>query len=67
MFIMKKSLLFLLISSFTAVYAQYPLVSIEDIQFRDEASLAGEDDLSLYNGDTVTVQGIVTFDPCTYA
>ena len=64
---MKKSLLFLLISSFTAVYAQFPLVSIEDIQFRDEASLAGEDDLSLYNGDTVTVQGIVTFDPCTYA
>lgn len=51
----------------TAVLAQYPLVNIYDIQYKDDASLSLEDDLSAYDGDTVRVQGIVTFDPCIYA
>ncbi len=53
--------------SLTALQAQYPLVEIYDIQYRDEASLAAGDDLSLYEGDTVRIQGVVTFDPCDYA
>lgn len=64
---MKQLLIIVLISCFTATYAQWPTVSIHDLQFRDEASLVAEDDLSLYDGDTVMVQGIVIFDPCTYA
>ena len=64
---MKQLLIIVLISCFTATYAQWPTVSIHDLQFRDEASLVAEDDLSLYDGDTVIVQGIVIFDPCTYA
>ncbi len=53
--------------TFYTVSAQYPLVDIYDLQYRDEASLAIEDDLSNYNGDTVRVQGVVSFDPCDYA
>jgi hypothetical protein len=64
---MKKFIIVILFISFSASYAQWPLVTIEDIQYRDEAALSLEDDLSLLDGDTVTVQGIVTFDPCTYA
>lgn len=64
---MKRLVLFLVLSTAIAVMAQYPLVEIADIQFRDEASLSMDDDLSLYDGDTVTIQGVVTFDPCTYA
>lgn len=64
---MKKLIVIALIVSFSGTYAQWPLVTIEDIQYRDDAALALEDDLSLYDGDTVTVQGIVSFDPCTYA
>ena len=60
---MKQLLIIVLISCFTATYAQWPTVSIHDLQFRDEASLVAEDDLSLYDGDTVMVQGIVIFDP----
>ncbi|MBC8048215.1 MAG: T9SS type A sorting domain-containing protein [Fimbriimonadaceae bacterium] len=48
-------------------FAQYPIVSIYDIQYKDDASLGLEDDLSAYDGDTVRVQGLVIFDPCTYA
>ena len=54
------------LAAFTAS-AQYPLVNIADIQFKDDAALAAEDDLSAYDGDTVRIQGIVTFDPCDYA
>ncbi|MBK7569408.1 MAG: T9SS type A sorting domain-containing protein [Bacteroidetes bacterium] len=53
--------------SFFTVSAQYPLVDIYDLQYRDDASLAVEDDLSNYNGDTVRVQGVVSFNPCDYA
>ncbi len=64
---MKKYLLLLLaaVGTLTA-QAQYPLVEIYDIQYRDDASLAAEDDLSLYDGDTVRIQGVVTFNPCDY-
>ena len=64
---MKQLLIIVLISCFTATYAQWPTVSIHDLQFRDEASLVAEDDLSLYDGDTVMVQGIVIFFFCSYA
>lgn len=47
--------------------AQYPLVSIHDLQYKDDAALASGDDVSAYDGDTVRVQGIVMFDPCDYA
>lgn len=52
--------------SFSA-FSQYPLVSIHDIQYKSDAALGVDDDLSDYEGDTVTVQGLVIFDPCTYA
>lgn len=64
---MKKLVLSVLaVATFSALHAQYPLVEIHDIQYRDEASLAAEDDLSLYEGDTVRIQGVVTFNPCDY-
>lgn len=50
----------------TLASAQYPLVEISDVQYRDDASLAAEDDLSLYEGDTIRIQGVVTFNPCDY-
>lgn len=53
-------------AAFTAS-AQYPLVGITDIQFKDDAALGAEDDLSAYDGDTVRIQGVVTFNPCDYA
>lgn len=51
----------------SAVFAQYPLTEIYDVQYRDDASLSLDDDLSTLEGDTIRVQGIVIFDPCTYA
>lgn len=53
-------------AAFTAS-AQFPLVGITDIQFKDDAALGAEDDLSAYDGDTVRIQGVVTFNPCDYA
>lgn len=65
---MKKcTFLFAAVLSFLTASAQYPLVSIHDLQYKDDASLAAEDDLSNYDGDTVRVQGVVTFNPCDYA
>lgn len=64
---MKYILYTLLLFTTAAANAQYPLVSIYDIQYKDEASLGLDDDLSNYDGDTVRVQGLVIFDPCTYA
>jgi len=55
------------VMTFFTVSAQYPLVDIYDLQYRDDASLAVEDDLSNYAGDTVRVQGVVSFNPCDYA
>lgn len=42
-----------------AAQAQYPLVSIQDIQNVTPAQLAACVDTSLYNNDTVRVQGVV--------
>ena len=55
-----------MVCSFT-VSAQYPLIDIYDLQYKDDAALAAEDDLSNYNGDTVRIQGVVTYNPCDYA
>ncbi|MEZ5013876.1 MAG: T9SS type A sorting domain-containing protein [Chitinophagales bacterium] len=64
---MQKQVLLLLFACATlAARAQYPLVSIHDIQYKDDAALAADDDVSAYDGDTVRIQGIVTFDPCEY-
>ena len=43
--------------------AQYPLVRIDSIQFVDANKLANDTTVSPKLGDTVRVQGIVTFDP----
>ena len=51
----------------TALFAQYPLVDISTIQFIDDVDLAVDNDLSYIDGDTVRIQGVVTFDPCNYA
>lgn len=45
---------------------QYPLVSLDTIQQVSAQSLAQGNDLSVMDGDTVRVQGVVTFDPCLY-
>ncbi len=46
--------------------AQYPLVSIHDLQYIDPQSLSNGVDTSVYYLDTIQVEGIVTFDPCDY-
>ncbi|MCY7410019.1 MAG: hypothetical protein LH473_07085, partial [Chitinophagales bacterium] len=65
---MKKLLLLLtfttLLSNYT--FAQYPLISINDLQLVDPQTLSNGKDTSLYYGDTVQVEGIVNFDPCDY-
>lgn len=66
---MKKRLLqfsiFYFLFSITAL-AQYPLVTIHDLQYRSLQSLANDQDTSLYNGDTVQLEGVCTFNPCHY-
>jgi hypothetical protein len=51
--------------SFTAALAQ-PTVSIHDIQYKSLQDLQNNNDLSNYDGQTVIVEGIVTFNPCAY-
>lgn len=64
---MKKfCLLIFLLSAFHFTQAQYPLVSIHDIEFVSAQDLSLGIDTSVYYGDTVQVEGIVTFDPCDY-
>ncbi len=46
--------------------AQYPLVDIYDIQYIDPVDLASGSDLSYLHGDTVQIEGVVSFDPCDY-
>ena len=60
---MKKSLL-LFISVLMSVlsYAQYPTVTVHDIQQVSSVDLANCNDTSSYFGDTVTVFGIVVHD-----
>jgi len=47
-------------------HAQYPLIDIYDIQFIDPVDLASGSDLSYLHGDTVQIEGVVSFDPCDY-
>jgi hypothetical protein len=63
----KYTILFVVLMTAITASAQYPLVEISDIQFKDDAALATGDDLSNYDGDTVRIQGVVTFNPCDYA
>lgn len=61
----------LLISSFSFLciqfsFAQYPLVTIHDLQYISTQDLSNGVDTSVYYLDTVQVEGIVTFDPCDY-
>jgi len=62
---MKKLLypftLILLAGSLTA-----QITKISDIQYINPQDLIQGNDLSYRDGDTVTIQGIVTFDPCYY-
>lgn len=46
--------------------AQYPLVSIYDLQYIDPQGLSDGIDTNSYYLDTVQLEGIVTFDPCDY-
>ena len=59
-----RKLLFLLtlISTWGLANAQYPVVSIHDIQYVSAAKLAACNDTSSYHGDTVTVIGYVMAD-----
>ena len=66
---MKKNLILalLLIIPAMAFSQTYPLVSIHDLQYVDDQNLAnGLDSALFYIGDTVQVEGVVTFDPCAY-
>lgn len=49
----------------TAALAQ-STVNIQSIQFKSLQDLQNNDDLSTYDGDTVIVEGVVTFNPCAY-
>ncbi len=64
---MNKLTLFLL-SAFCAlsVQAQFPLIDIFDIQYVDPVDLASGNDLSNFQGDTLLIEGVVSFDPCDY-
>jgi len=65
---MKRLLLSIFILSICiSLKAQFPTVSIEDIQTVSPADLQTGADVSSLLGDTVVVQGVVTFDPCDYA
>lgn len=64
---MKKHLLLIaLMVSGLAVFGQYPLTDIDDIQFIAQPDLAVGNDLSYLDGDTVEIEGVVSFDPCDY-
>src|SRR6476659_2509911 len=55
-----------MILSLKPLLAQFPQVSIHDIQYIDPQDLANGIDTSIYYLDTVMGEGIVTFDPCDY-
>jgi len=61
-----KLLLFSLLISISA-WAQYPLVSIDSIQWVHPDSLAVGNTLSRYEGDTVRVRGLVIYNPRQHA
>ncbi|HAP00438.1 MAG TPA: hypothetical protein DCQ93_00805 [Bacteroidetes bacterium] len=62
--------LVILTLNLSKIYAQtYPLVSIHDLQYVDDQSLSqtnAMDSSVIYAGDTVQIEGVVTFDPCAY-
>jgi len=53
----------LLVGCLTAASAQYPLVSIDSLQYVENDSLLAGITRSRYHGDTVRVQGVVRFNP----
>ncbi len=63
---MKKILLFI---SFSVCLLQAfsQITPITTIQHINQTDLQNNVDLSYKDGDTVTIQGVVTFDPCHYA
>ncbi len=65
---MKKGLILLLlaIGSLPLLAQTFPQVSLDTVQRISPQSLAQGNDLSVMDGDTVTVEGVVTFDPCLY-
>lgn len=61
---MKKFQLLVVAMMFNIVaFAQYPLVSIDSIQWVHPDSLAVGNTLSRYEGDTVRVRGLVIYNP----
>ncbi len=62
----KLSILFLAVLSSLAVKAQFPLTDIFDVQYIDPVDLSLGSDLSYISGDTVEIEGVVSFDPCDY-
>ena len=58
----KLFLLFLSCFMGTALFAQYPTVTISDIQMVSQQELANCQDTSHYYNDTVTVHGVVVMD-----
>ncbi|MFN3343988.1 MAG: hypothetical protein ACK40M_14930, partial [Flavobacteriales bacterium] len=61
-----KLLMFSMLISISA-WAQYPLVSIDSIQWVHPDSLAVGNTLSRYEGDTVRVRGLVIYNPRQHA
>jgi len=64
---MKRFLFFLFMGFMLANVSAQTLTNIADIQHINAQDLTQGIDLSYKNGDTVTIQGIVTFNPCFYA
>lgn len=64
---MKKLYLMFLLVLFSAItFAQYPEITIRDIQYQDPTTLINyftDDQVSPYEGDTVTVTGVVMCAP----
>lgn len=56
----------LLVFFHQCAFAQYPLVSIYDLQYIDPQGLSDGIDTNSYYLDTVQIEGIVAFDPCDY-
>ncbi|MGQ9797690.1 MAG: hypothetical protein ACUVRG_00105, partial [Ignavibacterium sp.] len=59
----KLLFLFVLIAGSLTLAQNYPHVSIRDLQFLPDDSLANGKDASLYLGDTVQVTGVVMVSP----
>ena len=64
---MKRIVLLMFTGILAVQLSAQPLTKIADIQKINDQDLIQGNDLSYMNGDTVTIQGIVTFNPCYYA